>query len=844
MSEERTHQGISRRSFLKTSAAAAGVAALGGASTVALAASKDVPTGEEQVFYTTCRGNCMNACELKATVRDGKLVKTGRFDYPYPEYNRLCLKGLSHVEKVYEPMRIHYPMKRASWSPQNPNIDKRGDGTWERISWDDAIKYCADEYMRISKTYGNTSLVHWTMTGSYCSVNTGNMGAYGRMTYLFGFTTMGTATDFNVINGSIQMLGGGSSGAGTNAHADMVNARTMVLWGINPTESQPQSWHHIIEAMDNGCTLISIDTTFNTSASKADIWVNVRPGSDAFLAMAMIRYLISEGKVNEAFMKKSSDAVLLVGPNKKYYRVSDTRELAEGEADDFIVFDEADGELKPLAEASSPALHGSADVDGFKLRTVYDILIERADEYTLERAEVVCQVPKETIIQVADLIYRGPTWIYQGFGVDRYMNAWSAVMAATTLSIITGNLGKPGASAGYSMFIGTEWKDFVQPYYTPYLPDGPAITISVMQMAQVCRDGTWKGQPQPLKGLFIEGSNGLNSVCNRNELMRDVFGTMEFIAIVEMLWTDTCFYSDIVLPCSSWFEEDDVYGNVAAHMFVQICEKAIEPLYESLPDFEICKRLCAAMGKPAFEGIEPLDYLKGAILPLEAQNTFQPVTYELLREKKVIPYCDPHYIHGAGGVFPTPSGRAQIYNEAPAVANYGIPHTNEADDRWPHFEVPYEAWPETVDKYPANKLAAKYPLTYYQEHQRWRVHSTWSHVPLLRELDPEPILKMNPVDAEKRGIKNHDYVRAFNDRGECVLKCIVTNAQRPGQINIPKGWHSDQFIAGHYQALTVQYLNPISDNQGYFDNLVEVEKADISKYPKNDFVPNQERGVN
>lgn len=94
---------------------------------------------------------------------------------------------------------------------------------------------------------------------------------------------------------------------------------------------------------------------------------------------------------------------------------------------------------------------------------------------------------------------------------------------------------------------------------------------------------------------------------------------------------------------------------------------------------------------------------------------------------------------------------------------------------------------------------------------------------MLRDLDPEPAVRMNPKDAADRGIEDGDLVRVFNDRGECVVKARLTEGYRPGQVNIPHGWQADQFVKGHYQDLCHSKINPVNLNSPYFDVLVEVE---------------------
>ena len=94
----------------------------------------------------------------------------------------------------------------------------------------------------------------------------------------------------------------------------------------------------------------------------------------------------------------------------------------------------------------------------------------------------------------------------------------------------------------------------------------------------------------------------------------------------------------------------------------------------------------------------------------------------------------------------------------------------------------------------------------------------------MKELDPEPVLMINSVDAAPRGIKNGDMVKAYNDRGYVIIKAVINEGARPGMIIIPKGWQKGQFVEGHYSDLSSRAFNPASLNNCFYDARIEVEK--------------------
>ena len=112
------------------------------------------------------------------------------------------------------------------------------------------------------------------------------------------------------------------------------------------------------------------------------------------------------------------------------------------------------------------------------------------------------------------------------------------------------------------------------------------------------------------------------------------------------------------------------------------------------------------------------------------------------------------------------------------------------------------------------------------ERPRYRVHSQWFSVPLLRELDPEPFVKINPKDADDRGIKNGDYVECYNDRGFAVAKAVLSQAIRPGTMVYPKGWQLSQHKAGGWSQLSSTEFDSFAVNNNFMDVLCEVRVWD------------------
>jgi len=247
--------------------------------------------------------------------------------------------------------------------------------------------------------------------------------------------------------------------------------------------------------------------------------------------------------------------------------------------------------------------------------------------------------------------------------------------------------------------------------------------------------------------------------------------------------------ADIVLPGCTTYELENValpWGSyLAGRPYFQLQAKVIEPYYESKTDLDIFNELAPRMGVGEFFNKSVAEYVKD--LFASAPPPLTGLTLEKLREGPVRqPYADY--------VFNTPSGKLEFYTET--MKEFGQ-------------ELPVFIEPPESDR---QLIAKKYPLNIFNTHSKFRRHSMYSNVDMLRELEPEPTLDINPVDAEKRGIQDGDIVTAFNDRGSVTLKARFNEGMRPGCVSVGEGWQSRDYIKGSHNELTGDAVNPAQEH--------------------------------
>lgn len=816
---------VSRRTFLKGSMAA--TAAVGAMSLIGCQ-SADETTGEttpaetipettaeapsvspeieEQVYCGSCRGNCGGGCFLNIHVRDGKVVRTSARDLPDPQYNRICIKGLTLPYRIYNSDRLKYPLRR---------VGERGAGQWEQITWDEAIQEITDKWKSYHAEFGTDSVGVYYGSGNYAVANGGAVGsARGLFQNVIGACTIAACVDAAHAPGIQPVLGTMGPMCGANEPKDLLNAKTILVWGANPVNSQQQTTHFLLEAKDNGTKLITIDPTFTGTAAKSDIYVPVRAGSDAVLAYAMMNVIIEEDLVDWEFVKAHTDAGMLIkATDKTYLRLSDIRELAEGETDAPVMMNQ-DGTCDVHTAVTDPVLRGTYEVNGISVTTVFDYTLEALAQYTPEYAEQVCAVPVDQIKEVARIYATNtPSTIYTFFGMDHYVNGHYGFRAVAMLAALTGNTGKAGAYCGMQEAMGTNFTNFYAMY--PAEPIISSLSIPITMLNEVMDSGKLGDQEVNLKSIYCCHANIIGNSGNRQEVLEGI-SKVEFMVVADINMNETAQYADIVLPVAHWFEVDDMNGSFGTSPYMTLQEKAIEVPYECKGDYEIFKLLAAGMGKEGAMPEDPIDYIK-MFLDTDAARELG-LTWENLQEKKAIKFLPgDNYVQSEGGNFATATGRAQFYNEAPTPVAAYLDGFDPEHERSAYWEPPYEAWYE-------NPKHEKYPFNMLQTHLRWRTHTQWWDVPALDEIAGEPNIHMNPADAAAKGISDGDQVKVYNDRGYVVLVAYLDNGVQPGTITMPHGYENGQFIDGHYQDLTQNEMHPMTANTGFFDALVDVEK--------------------
>ena len=822
--------GITRRSFLKTSAVLGGVAAAGSTMT-ALAADYEIgqrETSEEKLVRGVCRPNCFGFCNINLHVRDGRVVKTSKRQLPITNhYSRICQRGLSHVERIYAAERLQYPMRRVEGT-------ERGAMQWERITWDEAITEIAEKIQSIQAQYGPQAVAFYSATGNYGTL-VSNMGS--RFVNAVNGTTISACNDLAPYLGQARLNG---SGVDVNEITDVLNAKTIMAWGANVTDSQVHHWHFIKEAMQNGTKLVVIDPLFTPLAGKADYFVSVKPGTDALVYFAIMNLIIERGVVDYDFMSQYTVAPFLVRQDTgTYLRKSfvdaaaglDTQEVSASgdgsktagdglvsfaagvtaEEDPYMLLQ--DGELVDVFAATTPSLEGEIEVGGVKCRTAYSMLLDNIVEYPPARVAEIADITTEQIEKLADYCIDGPVYHLMGYGLANQYGGVQTAIIGQTMAAMTGNWGKPGATFGssYPTFLFVDWM-------FPYVNfAATSASIQEVDLKFVVETGKFGDLDYPIKMLYFYCANPVCTSPGSNSYLDVVYPAMDFVVTVDSVMTDTARWSDMVLPCAQHFEYTDLVVN-GTQFQISMSERAIDPPYECKCDADIFRLLADKLGVGQYFTMTDEEVLKAVL-----ENDYSKMmgwTIDNVRQNDYLRWqqMETYIAYPQGTPFATTSGRMEFYTENPAPrAAASIQPTAEeyAAERLPHFVKPRETWF-------ADGGTAKYPIAITSCRGRFRVHSQYHTVTMLNELQEGPTAFVNPADAEARGIKNGDLVEAYNDHGHCVFKAVLNEGVRPGVLSYQKGWQRAQHVAGSWNELLYPEYEPFAIANNFQDSACEL----------------------
>jgi anaerobic selenocysteine-containing dehydrogenase len=331
-----------------------------------------------QVFRNVCPRNCYDTCGMLSYVKDGKLIKVeGDPKHGYTK-GKLCSKGYAYPEYVYHPQRLRYPLR------QYP----RGSGQWHRISWEEALTQIAEKILDLNAQWGSNLAL-----------------GYNKFSGNLGFLHNAVEGMFSSLGPHTKPMGDPCLAAGGDALTydygevicpdpeSMGEANLIIIWGVNPAWTSVHQLQFIQKARDHGAPVVVIDPLFTPTAAKADLYLQIQPGTDGLLAILVLKILLEEGMLK--------------------------RETLQNHIKGWKPFETYIKEKVNFEEA--------ARIIGIDIEGIYELAALYKEHHPIAN------------------------WV--GFGMQRHANGGQTVRAINALTVLTGNLGVKGGGLFYYYFV-------------------------------------------------------------------------------------------------------------------------------------------------------------------------------------------------------------------------------------------------------------------------------------------------------------------------------------------------------------------------------------------------------
>jgi len=524
----------------------------------------------------------------------------------------------------------------------------------------------------------------------------------------------------------------------TNSINEIISAECILSIGSNTTASHPVIGIEVKKAKRRGAKIIVANPRKIDLCRFADIWLRQRPGSDVALLMGMMRVIVDEDLLDSSFIEERCE-----------------------------------------------------NFDAFK---------ESLEAFDLDSVEKITGVPRDKIAEAARVYATNtPSTILYAMGITQHTHGTDNVLATANLAMLTGNIGKPstgvnplrgqnnvqgacdmgalpGVLPGYQQVKDDIIREKFEKAWKTQIPPEPGLTV--IEMLNAAIDGK-------VRAMYIMGENPMLSDPDINHV-RDALESLDFLIVQDIFLNETAQLADVVLPATSFAEKDGTFTNTERR--VQRIRKAIEPIGDSRPDWQIICDIAERMGAKGF-AFESAGEVFDELASLTPQ--YGGITYERLENGGLQWPCPTHEHPG------TPLLHGEKFSRGKGKFS------------------PLEYRP------PAENPDDEYPLVLTTERSLYHYHTgtMTRKSDGLNILRKEELVEMNQSDADALSIADGEVVRVVSRRGEVTARTKVTEVSAPGTISM-----TFHFAESPTNALTNPALDPVAKIPEYKVCAVRVEK--------------------
>lgn len=723
----------------------------------------------KHVLCASCDVHCQVSVETPAS-GDMKDVKVKAMD-PGKFRANICIKGINAPEGFNHKNRILKPLKR---------VGERGSGQWEEVSWEDAMSDIAERLQKITDKYGPEA---FAMSSSPALVQ----NDYG-----MGRRFMNVLGSPNYISGVALCMGNTSAVNrmvyGWFPYPDYSQTQCIVLFGHDP---KPHSWTSVYNAIrraqEKGAKLIVVDPRKSENAKLADLWLPLKPGTDAALLFGWLKVILDEELYDHDFVENWTVGFEELKTRAEEFSLDQIADIT-GVGKDLIQ------EAARLYATSGPAvipwtpitdqqrnstsairLHctlraicGNLDIPGGEI--MHGFHKDIVPESVLERHDLISDTQKQKQLGAK----KHPVFTYEAMGRlnDRTKKVW-----------------------------GHEWVNFLTGNYMAH----PPSLFRAMS----------HGDPYPVKAFFAMANNTLLSYANM-QAIHDGLMNQELVVAFEQFKTPTAQLADYILPSDSWLERNGLSDGFGWTAIYRTSQKVINPPGECRGAFDFWIDLANRMGMkehfPWQTEKELLDYrLEATGMDFETFASKHPYHMNRISFRK----------YEQTG-FATPSGKVELYSSM--LEDFGF-------DPLPYWREE----PKRDPQYPLTLFIGVREDEYFQTGHR--------HIGKMRKRNPSPRFFIAPEDAKTAGLEQDDWAFVETNIGKVRAQIDIQEEMPKGVVRVPHGWWDPDLpegvgtLSGAWEFADAQICPDDDDHTDLEQGIQQLKGIACKIYP----VPKSER---
>jgi anaerobic selenocysteine-containing dehydrogenase len=490
------------------------------------------------VRRSVCALDCPDACSVLVTVEDGRGTKLrGNPDHPVTR-GFLCGKVAQYLEREYSPERLVYPQRR---------VGAKGEGIFERISWDEALDTIAGRLKAIAAEFGPEAILPYSYAGTMGLLNGAGMDR--RFFHRLGASRLDrTICSTAGMAGTIEALGVRYC----TEPEQFRHARLILAWGANILGTNIHLWPFIVEARRNGARLYTIDPRRNRVGAVSDKHFFINPGSDAALALAMMHVVIGEGLHDADYVARYTEGFDGLREQVKAWTPQRAAELTGIGAEEIVQLAREYATTRPAA-----------------IRLNYGV--QRSERGAMA-VRIISLLPVLTG-SWKDLggglqLSTSQAFQLNRAGLERPDLQFTALGREARLINMT--------QLGQTLTASQDWQ-----------AKAPAPLQD--------RQAKAPAPPIPVKALVVYNSNPASIAPNQNAVLRGLRREDLFTVVLEQFQNDTADFADILLPVTTFLEHTDVYL-AYGHYYLQLARPALPAPGEAKSNVEIFRLLAERMG--------------------------------------------------------------------------------------------------------------------------------------------------------------------------------------------------------------------------------------------------------